>query len=135
MANLATKAPNFTRENAADMARRAVESRLAREAREKAEDRQRDIEARALAISRETRPEPDEARKLKVQKQIDILLDDMIGADLKERLAISRTLSDLWKLVQSVPGSSKGRASRPAPPAPPAPMPQEPSPASDLPAV
>ncbi len=114
MANLATKAPNFTRENAPDMARRATESRLAREAREKAEDRQRDIEARALAISREIRVDPDDARKMRVQKQIDLLLTDMEATkDADKRLRFGAAIERLWKLVQPTAGVQRpGRTRR-----------------------
>jgi len=119
----ATRAPLITRETAADMARRAAASRVARIQREKAEERQRDIEARALAISRETTPDPDDARKAKILNQIDGLLNDMKGANLKTRLLLGKAVAELWKLVQPTAGVSKLSRSRPAPPAP---TPQEP---------
>jgi len=114
----ATRAPLITRETAADMARRAAASRVARIQREKAEERQRDIEARALAISRETTPDPDDARKAKILNQIDGLLDDMKVANLKTRLLLGKAVAELWKLVQPTAGVSKLSRSRPAPPAP-----------------
>lgn len=117
----ATKAPNFTPANAADMARRSAVSRVARIEREKAENRQRDIEARALAISRETVPDPDEARKNATLKQID-RLDKMIDAALTRAdedtfLKLAGAKEKLWKLVQPTAGVLKNskRAIRSAP--------------------
>ena len=119
MANLATKAPNFTRENAAAMARRAVESRLAREAREKDEERQRDIEARALAISRESKPDPDDARKNKTLVQIDKLdkmIDKALAIDDREAfLELADAKQKLWKLVQPTAGIAKHSRPRSSP--------------------
>ena len=123
----ATRAPLITRETAADMARRAAASRVARIAREKAEERQRDIEARALAISREITPDPDAARKAKVLKQIDKYLDDMKDASIEERIAIGKAVKDLWPLTLLTAGVNKpGRSRRPEPPMP-SPKPQEPN--------
>ena len=118
MSNLASMAPPFTRENAGEMARRATAARIANAAREK--------EAREEAI-RLTRAQPDDARNERVKKQIDALLDDMEHeTDVKERQSISRTISDLWKLVQPTAGVNKpGRSRRPEPPIP-SPKPQEP---------
>jgi aromatic ring hydroxylase len=116
----ATRAPLITRETAADMARRAAASRVARIQREKAEERQRDIEARALAISRETTPDPDDARKAKVLKQIDKYLSEMKDASIEERIAIGKAVKDLWPLTLPTAGVNKPRqsSSRPAPPTP-----------------
>ena len=127
MANPANLAPPFTRANAAEMARRATVSRLARIQREKDEERQRDLDARALALSREVKPEPDEARRAAILKQIDGLLDDMSGASVKERLAISSAVAKLWALVTPTAGSLKpGRQQRQARPEV-TPTPQEPA--------
>ena len=108
MSNLANLAPQFTRENAAEMARRATAARIANAARAKA--------AREEAI-RLTRAQPDDARNERVKKQIDALLDDMENeTDVKERQSISRTISDLWKLVQPTAGVNKpGRNRRDTP--------------------
>ena len=117
MSNLASMAPPFTRENAGEMARRATAARIANAAREK--------EAREEAI-RLTRAQPDDARNERVKKQIDALLDDMEHEmDVKQRQSISRTISDLWKLVQPTAGvSHPGRgARRIAPSASPTPQP------------
>jgi hypothetical protein len=105
MSNLANLAPPITPETAREYQRRATQSRMARIEREKADDRQRDIEARALALA--MLPEPEERRVSRTKKQIDRLLDDMEGASLKDRLTISRTIADLWKLVQPTAGVSK----------------------------
>jgi len=116
MANTANLAPRFTRENAAQMAQRATASRVARQEREKAEERQRDIEARALALSRDAKPEPDDARRAKVLREIDDYLNDMKGAELDEKLKIGKAIADLWKLVQSTPGAAKPSRRASAPP-------------------
>ena len=114
-------APPITRETAGDMARRATASRVARIEREKAEDRQRDIEARALAIERESKPDPDDARKSKTLIQID-KLDKLIDAALTRSdedtfLKLAGAKEKLWKLVQPTAGVLKNskRAIRSAP--------------------
>lgn len=102
MANLATKAPNFTRENAAEMARRATKSRLARITREKM------IERHASTH------DPDDARNARVKRQVDLLLDEMDRAkSWQRRDKISRAIERLWKLVQPTAGALRpGRRSR-----------------------
>ncbi len=116
MANLATKAPNFTRENAADMARRATVSREARRAREKA----------AATATRQLAS--DDARKTTTLRQID-KLDELINSSLDRRdakrfLQLSAAKERLWKLVQPTAGALRpGRGSRRSDP-PPMPMPQ-----------
>lgn len=98
MWNPATKAPNFTRENAAEMARRATRARVARLNRESAE-----LAAERAANARD--PDDDDARKRRVQKQIDLLLGDMESAkSVKVRLACSAALERLWKLVTPTAG-------------------------------
>lgn len=98
MWNIATKAPNFTRENAAEMARRATRARVARLDSERAE-----LEAERAANARQ--PDDDDARKRRVQKQIDLLLGDMERAkSVKVRLACSAALERLWKLVTPTAG-------------------------------
>jgi hypothetical protein len=90
----ATKAPNFTRENAAEMARRATRSRLARIEREK------QIEATRQA-TRAAGPDTDDARRARVQRQIDLLLTDMeTAATLTQRLKLGSAIERLWRLVQ-----------------------------------
>lgn len=112
MANLATKAPNFTLENAADMARRATASRLARIAREKSEKEAADLASRAR---------PDDARKETTLKQID-KLDKMIDAALErgkqdDFIALAAAKERLWKLVQPTAGVAKpSRRRDPEPP-------------------
>lgn len=97
--NLATKAPNFTRENAAEMARRATRSRMARLAREKAEHE---------AALRAAAPVTDDARRQNVQCQIDRLLEDMAKATTtKERLALVAAIARLWPLASPTAGVLK----------------------------
>lgn len=114
MANLATKAPNFTRENAAEMARRATVSRLARIAREKSEKEAAEIASRAR---------PDDARKETTLKQIDAL-DKRINDALKEGdddlfVKLASAKDKLWKLVQPTAGALKPqKQSRNTSPAP-----------------
>ena len=111
MSNLATKAPNFTPENAAEMARRSAASRRTRIEREQAEERQRDVEARALALAHI--PDPEEKRVSRTKKQIDRLLSDMESErDSSERRKIAGSISDLWKLVQPTAGVSHPRNAR-----------------------
>ena len=105
------KAPNFTRENAAEMARRATISRLARLKRESEE---REARRRAEA----TLCHPDDARRARVQKQIDLLLTDMESAkSIDVRLKIGAAIERLWRLVQPTAGvmkqGAKGRGNRP----------------------
>jgi hypothetical protein len=118
MSNLANLAAPFTQETARDFQRRAVESRMARKEREKAEDRQRDIEARAIALA--MIPDAEEKRVSRTKKQIDRLLADMeTEVDSSERRKIASTISDLWKLVQPTAGVAKPGRRRPEPPPPP----------------
>ena len=124
MSNLANLAPAITSETAREYQRRAVESRIARREREKAEDRQRDIGARAIALA--MIPDPEERRVSRTKKQIDRLLGDMeTERDSGERRKIAGCIADLWKLVQPTAGvSHPGRgARRIAPSASPTPQP------------
>ena len=103
--NYATKAPNFTRENAAEMARRATHSRLARIAREKAE---REAAARAAA------PKTDDARRNETLKQLDAL-DGLIDAaldagEVAKFLRLAAAKERLWKLVQPTAGALRPRS-------------------------
>lgn len=102
MANLATKAPNFTPETARINALKSIESRK--------QNRKREIELIEIlkqqsAISE--KPAPDEARRQRVLRQIDDYLDDMKGASLKTRLMIGKAVAELWKLVQPTAGVAK----------------------------
>ena len=124
MSNLATKAPNFTPENASAYGRKGALARKASIQREK------ELLAQALiqnAMSE--KPAPDEARRQRVLFQIDSYLDEMKGKPIKTRLLIGRAVAELWKLVQPTAGVSKPGQSRPAPP----PVPQEPSQQPDQP--
>ncbi len=107
MANLATKAPNFTPETARAAALKSAESRKL--------NRQREIELLATlkeqAASSE-KPAPDEARKQKVLLQIDAYLDDMKDASLKTRLQLGKAVAELWKLVQPTAGVQRPGRSR-----------------------
>jgi hypothetical protein len=122
--NPATLAPRITPDNAREMQRRATQSRLAREAREKAEDLERDIAARARILA----PEPDEARRQRTLKQID-LLDKRISAAMDDddddrAMSLIAAKERLWKLVQPTAGSLRpGRSRREAPPSITAPVP------------
>ncbi len=99
---LDTKAPNFTRENAGEMARRATISRVAREKRER-EQLKAAIESEKLALA--SMPQNDDARRARVQKQIDVLLNDMESASsLEKRLQLGSAIERLWKLVQPTAG-------------------------------
>jgi len=110
------KAPNFTRENAGEMARRATKSRVAREQREKEQARLRDLEARALVISREVNPDPDDARERRIKKQIDTVLSDMESAKSPMiRLKLVGALERLWNLLGASSGPKTG-GNRPARP-------------------
>lgn len=113
MSNPATKAPNFTRENAGEMARRATASRLARIAREKAE-------AQAAKDALAQIPAGEDARRNRTLKQLD-LLDAMIDKTLNlghqdKFLKLSAAKERLWKLVQPTAGSLKPGRPRPARP-------------------
>lgn len=93
------KAPNFTSDNARMMALRSVASRK--------ENRKREKEAfeagRQAAL--DERPTDDDARKVRVQRQIDILLTDMEKTkSVDVRLRIAAALDRLWKLVTPTAG-------------------------------
>ena len=108
--NLATKAPNFTRENAGEMARRATVSRLARIAREREQ---------AAAAARAAAPVTDDARKQATLRQLD-KLDVLIDAALDkckqdDFLRLSAAKERLWKLVQPTAGALKPQRNRPRP--------------------
>jgi IDEAL domain len=103
--NFATKAPNFTRENAGEMARRATRARLARIAREKAD---------AQAATRAAAPAGDDARRNRTLIQID-RLDALIDAALDQKdgrafVQLAKAKTDLWKLVQPTAGQLKPSA-------------------------
>jgi hypothetical protein len=98
--NYATKAPNFTRDNAAEMARRATRSRVARIAREKAE---REAATRAAA------PITDDARKeatlLQLDK-LDVLINQALDSGNEASfLRLSAAKERLWNLVCPKAGS------------------------------
>jgi hypothetical protein len=110
--NLSTKAPNFTRENAGEMARRATRSRLARIERERAE-------AQAVKDALASRPEPEDARKERTLKQLDkldVLIDRALNlGQAGQFLKLSSAKQRLWKLVQPTAGvlkPARERASR-----------------------
>jgi hypothetical protein len=116
MANLATKAPNFTVENAKAMSARAVEARRIKREREK------ELLALAEKLARSTaKPSDDESRKLRTLKQIDEL-DKRIDAALDDDdddlfLKLCGAKERLWKLVQPTGGVAKpgrGRSQMPA---------------------
>jgi hypothetical protein len=106
--NLATKAPNFTRENAAEMARRSNASRIARIEREKQERLARENLILAAGRAMASLPTGDEARRAKVLKQIDSLISDMEKSEsIEERIKIGKAVEGLWKLVQPTAGVLK----------------------------
>lgn len=108
MSNLATLAPKFTPENASEMGRRGAMSRKLNREREKLRLQQLEELERKSPI-----PDDDEARKRRVQKQIDMLLNDMEKAkDLDKRLRIGAAIERLWKLVQPTAGVLKPSAKR-----------------------
>ena len=114
MGNLDNLAPRFTRENAAEMARRSNASRLAREAREAAEEKERDIAARARVL---VGPDED-ARKRRIEKQIDATIDALESCNDDEmRVKLTQALDRLWSLVYAKVGTTKPKSSlrRPAP--------------------
>ena len=103
MANLATKAPNFTSENAAAMSKLAHAAIRARKEREK-----------ALLASQ--RPIPDDARKEQTLRQID-RLDKLINSALDDDdadlfLKLTAAKEKLWKLVQPTAGVSRPKRQR-----------------------
>ncbi len=124
MGCIANKAPNFTSETASEMGKRGQAARQATLKRRKEEA------AREKQATLTAEPADDEARKRRVQKQIDILLTDMEQADsIVVRLKIGAALERLWKLVQPTAGSlrpsaQKGRRSTPTPQPISAPTPQ-----------
>ena len=110
MSNPATKAPNFTKENAAEMARRGAATKKANREREKL------LLAQAAEWARRNeKADDDQARMNRVKKQIDYLLTDMEKTKSVEmRLKMSAALDRLWKLVQPTNGKvSKQRSSFP----------------------
>lgn len=104
MANLATKAANFTPENAREMQKRSLASRLARIEREKA--------ARAAAV-----PRTDEARTAETLRQL-AQLDQEINQALELRQfkllpTLTAAKERLWKLVRPTAGQLRpGRRTR-----------------------
>jgi hypothetical protein len=94
------RAPPFTAQNAAEMALRSVAARQARIERERTE-----AEAAKQAARLAPDPNSDEARKRRVQCQIDLLLSDMESAkSVEKRLQIGSAIERLWKLVQPTAG-------------------------------
>ena len=105
MANLATKAPNFTPETARIMAARSLESRKLNIQREKEA-----FEAGRQDALNE-KPNDDQARKDRTLRQIDLLdarITDALSDDDEERfLKLTAAKEKLWKLVQPTAGVSK----------------------------
>lgn len=105
MANLQNLAPQFTKENAADMARRAVASRVAREQRERA--------ARQLLA-----PPTEDASRLQTLDQLQ-RIDGEINRALDRRdwdslPTLTAAKERLWKLVRPTAGQLKpGRGKQP----------------------
>ena len=119
--NLANLAAPFTPETAREAQRRSTASRLARKLREA-----RLLEAAAALTRSHQPPAPDESRRQRVQKQIDLLLTDMEKAkSIEVRLRISAALERLWKLVAPTNGktlkSNRGTFALPSGPIGPAP--------------
>ncbi len=109
------RAAPFNAQNAAEMARRSHIVRAERKAALEAElERQKQI----AALS--PQPHSDDARLIRVKRQIDSLLDDMEDAvTVRERMQIGAAVERLWKLVQPTAGALKPqKQSRNASPAP-----------------
>jgi hypothetical protein len=122
------KAPNFTRENAAEMARRATKARVASRLREKAE-----LAAyRALERGEQT-PDARTKRVLKQIKYCDELLDARPDAETFVKLTAAK--ERLWNLVFPKAGVMRPRSQPSRRPPPTSERPQEPSPAPIPPAV
>jgi len=123
--NPATLAPPFTKENAREMALRGAATRKRNRELEKQLLAQAADLARKIAL-----PSDDEARKSRVQKQIDILLTDMEKTkSVDVRLRISAALDRLWKLVTPTAGvlrPPKRGAQQSLPPLVPISEPQDP---------
>jgi len=101
--NFATKAPNFTRENAAEMARRATAAREANRAREK-------------TILREYAKNPpvdadDDARKKRVLKQIARCDHLLLTCEPKDFPKLTAAKERLWNLVYPKAGVLRPRKS------------------------
>jgi hypothetical protein len=115
MSNPATKAPNFTVENAVELGRKGG---LARKA---SYQREREILAQARKqLAESPKPFTDEARKNVTLSQIDAIDARIINAlddDDEERfLKLTAAKERLWKLVQPTAGVSKpGRNRRDQP--------------------
>jgi hypothetical protein len=105
---ISMKAPPFTAENAAEMARRSVASRAAAKERDALAAAQAEQQARNAAVT------SDELRRLRVQKQIDLLLLDMeLARGIETRMQIGSAIERLWKLVQPTAGVNRpGRQSK-----------------------
>lgn len=118
------KAPNFTRENAGAMARLATAARV-RNQQARVAQALADGQAREKA-EREKLPAPDDARRDRTLKQLD-LLDNLVDAalaagDADRFLQLSQAKDRLWKLVQPTAGalrpSKSGKSIRSGPLAP-----------------
>lgn len=130
MANLATKAPNFTSESGS---RAGIASGISRRL---LREREKDFLAKTKELERLTsRPNDDETRKQTTLKQIDALdkrINEALEEDDEERfLKLSSVKEKLWKLVQPTAGVLKQRSQRPHPapvePISPVNTPQEPT--------
>ena len=106
MANLATKAPNFTKENARAFAMKGAATRKANREREKL------LLAQAAELARlNPKPTDDQARKETTLIQID-KLDQLINRALERKdddlfLRLATAKEKLWKLVQPTAGVMK----------------------------
>lgn len=110
MANLATKAPNFTLENAKFMAYKSVLSRQHNAKREK------EAYERGYQDALNLKPTDETARRNVTLLQID-RLDAMINKSLDEQdseafLKLSGAKEKLWKLVQPTAGVARPKRNR-----------------------
>ena len=131
MANLATKAPNFTSESGS---RAGIQSGISRKL---LRQREKDLLAKTQELERLTqRPNDDETRKATTLRQIDgvdkLINNALDDADEERFLKLTAAKERLWKLVQPTAGvmrPGRNQARKAAPSA--SETPQQPSPATD----
>lgn len=102
-------APIITTENARTFAARSAEVRRAK--------RDRRLSGAEMGGNAPA-PASDDARRVRCQRQVDVLLGSLERARTDEaRFAIIAALEKLWRLVQPTAGVAKpARSARPAPP-------------------
>lgn len=106
--NLATKYPNFTPENAREMAMKSVASRAAQKAEFMRLQAEKEENARLASLQSN-----EETRRKRIENQIDMALCELEEeSDIELKLKIRKSLGELWNLVYAKAGVNRPSKSK-----------------------